>query len=251
MNRNKRNGLLTLAGVALALSGVALGLCWTAMKSQTRISDSYEQRHRAHQLASELHRSSNDLTRMARLYSVTGDARYTEYFQRILAIRHGDAPRPSRYSGAYWDLVADAGQYPQEDGGEAEPVALRDLMAEAGFSEDEFAKLQLAESRSDELAAIEEAAMQATPEELQAAAELHPDAVKELHGAEYLRAKAQIMQPIEEMQESLDQRTNAEIEEAAADQNVMFTVLLTALGVTVLASAGSFVWIAATARAET
>lgn len=248
MNRSKQNGLYALSGAALVFSCAAFALSWTAMRNQTRIGESHERRYSAMQLATELQRSSDDLTRMARLYAVTGDARYRGYFQRILEIRQGDAPRPSPYPGAYWDFVADVGEYPQGDGRETEPVALGDMMAEAGFGEDELSLLRLAEDRSDELAAIEAAAMQAAPGELQAAAELQPAAVKELHGAEYHRAKAQIMRPIEEMKESWDQRTSAEIEGAAAGQSSLFTMALAALGLAVLASAGSLARIAAVAR---
>ena len=56
-------------------------------------------------LADELRQSSDDLTRMARTYVVTGDVRYEEYFNRILEIRNGEAPRPENHGGMYWDFV--------------------------------------------------------------------------------------------------------------------------------------------------
>ncbi len=59
-------------------------------------------RHDSYKLADELRQSSDDLTRMARTYVVTANPRYEEYFQRILDIRNGRAPRPVRYSGIYW-----------------------------------------------------------------------------------------------------------------------------------------------------
>ena len=42
---------------------------------------------------------------MARMYVVTGEPRYATWFEEILAIRNGTAPRPERYDLVYWDLV--------------------------------------------------------------------------------------------------------------------------------------------------
>ena len=61
-------------------------------------------------LADELRQSSDDLTRMARLYAITGVLRYREHFEEILAIRNGEAPRPSQYNLVYWDLVGPNGR---------------------------------------------------------------------------------------------------------------------------------------------
>ena len=45
-------------------------------------------------LSDQMRQSSNDLTRMVRLYATTGEARYRGYYDEILAIRRGQAPRP-------------------------------------------------------------------------------------------------------------------------------------------------------------
>lgn len=52
-------------------------------------------------LANELLQSSEDLTRMARSYVVTGDAKYERYFLEILEIRNGTLPRPDNYLPTY------------------------------------------------------------------------------------------------------------------------------------------------------
>jgi methyl-accepting chemotaxis protein len=75
-------------------------------------------------LADQLRQSSDDLTRMARTYVVTGDARYRKYYQEILDIRDGRKPRPDRYFYAYWDLVLADAQTPQVSNG---PAILRSL----------------------------------------------------------------------------------------------------------------------------
>ena len=57
----------------------------------------------------ELRQSSDDLTRMARTYAATGDQRFVDYFNQILDIRSGKAPRPLQYGRVYWDLVIASG----------------------------------------------------------------------------------------------------------------------------------------------
>ena len=49
-------------------------------------------RYQSFKLADELRQTSDDLTRMARLFVVTADDRYKHYFDEILAIREESAP---------------------------------------------------------------------------------------------------------------------------------------------------------------
>ncbi len=65
-------------------------------------------------LADELRQSSDDLTRMARTYVVTGDGLYLRHYQEILAIRDGRAARPVRYDDVYWDLVPSDDRRPRD-----------------------------------------------------------------------------------------------------------------------------------------
>src|SRR5262249_59600590 len=88
---------------------------------------------------------------MARLYAVTGEARYRTYFDRILAIRDGTAPRPLDYGNVYWDFVVAWGKPPRRD--EA-AVSLEQLMRDAHFTDDELAFLRQAKRRSDALAIL-------------------------------------------------------------------------------------------------
>ena len=54
-------------------------------------------RYASYQVADELRQSSDDLTRMARTYVITGDPRFESMYWEILAIRNGKAPRPRHY----------------------------------------------------------------------------------------------------------------------------------------------------------
>ena len=95
-----RNILLILLGVQLCLVG---GLILTALQmqaTQTLTENAEQQRLTSLLLADELRQSSDDLTRFARTYVTTGDDRYEDYFNQVLAIRNGDVRRPDGYEGS-------------------------------------------------------------------------------------------------------------------------------------------------------
>ena len=51
---------------------------------QDDVEAAQERRHISNALARELHQSSDDLTRFARTFAVTGDTRYRDYFHKVL-----------------------------------------------------------------------------------------------------------------------------------------------------------------------
>jgi len=53
------------------------------------------------QSADMLRQSSDDLTRFARQYVVTGEIKFKEQFHQVLAIRNGEQARPSQYQHIY------------------------------------------------------------------------------------------------------------------------------------------------------
>ena len=159
-------------------------------------------------LADELRQSSDDLTRMVRMYAITGESRYREHFHEILAIRNGDAPRPENYHLIYWDLVDASNQRPRPF---AEHSALLDRMHNLGFTDLEVSQLVSAKQASDDLATIEQDAMRlvATGDPL-----LKMQAVTILHDETYHQAKSGIMQPIDQLYIMMDARTNAVVSQA-------------------------------------
>ena len=86
--------------------------------------------------------------------------------------------------------------------------------------------------------------MQESPEVLRAALEIQSDAVKDLHGADYNRIKAQIMQPIDQMHISLNSRMTADIignKRKTDRQDVIFPLLTALLSLTILLSTAALV----------
>jgi signal transduction histidine kinase len=211
--RSTFRGLSFLLGVLLIGLFVILGLL---VMTQGDIREAEERRSTSVRLADDLRHSSDDLTRMARLYVSTGESRYRDYFNEIVAIRDGLAPRPDRYDLVYWDLVGPDDVRPR---GAGEPRALKDLMIETGITAQEFSKLREAEDRSNALTLIENVAMDAVVGRFddgtgQSSGDGVPDlemARELMFGDEYMAHKAAIMEPINEFLEMLDQRTTSEV----------------------------------------
>jgi|LakMenEpi03Aug12_release.lakeMendotaPanAssembly.Ray.scaffolds.fasta_scaffold35261_3 methyl-accepting chemotaxis protein len=151
-------------------------------------------RYESYRLAQELRASSEDLTRLARTYVVTGDPSYEQQYWRVLDVRNGIAPRP-----------------------DGRTVPLRALMKAQGFSTAEFAKLGEAEDNSNALVTTETIAMNAIKGQFDDGQGGYtrrgpPDpemARRIMHDQKYHADKAVIMQPIAEFERLLDQRTEA------------------------------------------
>jgi PAS domain S-box-containing protein len=171
-----------------------------------------QRRSESLQLVDMLRQSSDDLTRMARSYVTTGDERFYGYFNRILAIRSGEAPRPLNYQRVYWDHVTASGKLPRADG---KPASLDSLMVEHGFSQQEFNYIKNAEDLSNNLAVLEAQAMN-TVKGIRVDANglysqqsmIDREAARQiLYGDEYHRWKARIMDSIDQTAHAVDQRT--------------------------------------------
>ena len=217
--------LALLAALTLLLCLVLLSVI--SLKSASdEVARSADLRYRSYLLADELRQSSDDLTRLARTYAVTGDAKYEKQYFDILDIRNGKKPRPEHYERIYWDFVAAGIDKPQPDGATA---SLQALMKEAGFSEQEFAKLKEAQNNSDALVKNETIAMNAVKGLFddgtgQFTKKGDPDlelARKLTHDENYHKYKAQIMKPVDEFLELLDKRTSAAVEQAKQDKTRM------------------------------
>ncbi len=183
-------------------------------------------------LSDGLRQTSDDLTRMARLFAVTGEERYREYFQEILDIRNGVAPRPELYFQVpYWDFVLAINQRLGEAG---DTVAIRTLMQSVGISAAEAALLTEAEDQSNILAELENEAMDAVARQIEAGGEYALEgealaAMRRLHGAEYHDAKARVMQPLVDLARLFEQELQEEERFHRDDLTTVMNTLAAAL----------------------
>ena len=215
--------------------------------NQDKISLSHRDQFQSYLLADELRQSSDDLTRLGRVYVITGDPSYKQQYLDILDIRNGKKPRPKEYHRIYWDFVAGGIEKPREDG---RAVSLKDLMIESGFTDKEFGYLKKANDNSDGLVNLEIEAMNAiegvfndsvgdysikrtpTEEDLAHAANL-------VHGKPYHKYKAEIMEPVDQFFAELEERTKLTIsdaEDSARSWTVLVVLVLACLAVFFLIS---------------
>lgn len=194
--------------------------------TEKRIDRANDLRQTSYQLADELRQSTDDLTRMARIYVVTGNPIYQQYYRDILDIRDGKKPRPEGYFYAYWDLVLANHQSPRADSGQA--IALLELMHQSGLTDEEFGKLAQAKTNSDGLTTLEFDAMKLAESVGPETEANRARARLMLHDENYHRAKATIMKPINEFFLLMDKRTLAAVR-SAEDIALLFRMIFIAI----------------------
>ncbi|MFL9878148.1 methyl-accepting chemotaxis protein [Herbaspirillum rhizosphaerae] len=216
----KRSFLLFFAVLAVLsiLMACALQLI---LRAQNEIERSGDARYNSYKLAVEVRNTSERLTAAVRSYVVTGDARYETLYWDIVAVVDGKKPRP-----------------------DGRTIPLVDLMKQAGFTEQEFAKLNEAQSLSIGLIKTEEIAMHAVKGEYDDGAgkftkkdEPNLETARKLvHDDAYEKKSAAIMKPINEFQQLLDQRTSRELDKARADGRKAYMLALAMLALMVIIS---------------
>ncbi|ARQ97254.1 methyl-accepting chemotaxis protein [Campylobacter lanienae] len=215
--------------VAIVLNLIALV---EVIGVQGELIEASEKRYQSYLLADELRQSSDDLTRLARAYSVTGDSSYVDQYNSILNIRNGKAPRPIEYDRIYWDFVAATGQKPRPDSNEM--ISLTQKMENLGFSQAELAKLKESENRSNNLVGIETKAMNAVigkfaDDSGRYTISGEPDrelAMNLTHSKEYHIEKAKIMEPIDEFFVMLKKRTTDEVQSKIDKTDLYFNATI-------------------------
>lgn len=225
MNTLQRLQVTTLGPI---LGLVALSVL--AFVNQNALNRAQADRYESYRLAHELRASSDELTRMARTYVVTGDPAYERAYWSILDVRNGVKPRP-----------------------DGRTVALRTLMEQRGFTADEFAKLKQAEDNSNALVTTETIAMHAMKGEFDdgkggytKTGEPDPEMARRImHDETYHADKETIMDPIGEFEEMLDRRTEAAVRAARVRSD---RLMLCMIGLAGLAAAIAWLSIQAHGR---
>jgi len=205
---------------------------------------SQENRYHSYLLATELRRSSDELTRLVRTYASTGNPLFFQQYWQVLAIRNGKSLRPVNYDRVYWDFLTIKGSTPAYPLNKA--VSLHSLMKDAGFSEDEFLLLEESQRNSDQLVNLERIAMNAIKGQyLDAKGNFSiiakPDkkiAVDMLYSEKYHKAKMSIMKPINQFYEKLDQRTKIQVQSSShqlkSTLNIQLTIFILSVAAIIL-----------------
>ena len=212
-----RNIILLVVLVELCFLLLLVYLVFQLNRVEADLSAAARDRYNQLQAADRLRHSSDDLTRFARTYVVTGDPVYTDDYFMTLEIRNGIAPRPQDYKGIYWDLLESVRKQRHPD---TSPVSLEQIMQALPYSDEERAMLDLSENNSNELVGLEVEAFNAMEGKFRDGQGEYtisgqPDqalAIRLLHSEEYHRAKHKIMLPIDEFMLKLDQRTRENVE---------------------------------------
>jgi PAS domain S-box-containing protein len=225
--------------VIAGLLSLLLIVAWRMSVNQQAIVKDYDTRFSLYQAAAEMQQSVDDLARMARLYAATGNRRFRDYHDNILAIRNGEAPRPHDYSSSYWTLViGDVIQHKQD----GTRQSLVNRLHQLGMQQDEFKLLRDALQESDELVAIEREAIAAV-EESRPGLDGMPSQRGQVGRARglgllsderYFKARARVMAQLDQFRITVSQRTTEDVAVLAAQQVRWISLALMLLGLTLL-----------------
>ncbi|MCF6281881.1 MAG: PAS domain S-box protein [Candidatus Polarisedimenticolaceae bacterium] len=230
---------------ALLLLATVMVEIW---RTQQSIIAAEHEHYTSFKLANQLRQSSDDLTRMVRTYTVTGHQKYRDYFNTILAIRDGKAPRPANYETLFWDFII-PGLHEYTPIGT--PVSLNHLMRQMHLTPEELAKLEEAHDQSDKLVNLERQAIAAMSglnidSEESGLIAVKPNillAQQLTHDLSYHQAKAAIMKPISDFFSMIEARTERALEEQRARQRWLTLIAGSIILITLLISIISCIFI--------
>ena len=160
-------------------------------------------------LVDELRKSSEELTRQVRNYAATGSQTAEDAYNKVLAVRDGQAPRPV----SAW--VAPG-----------QKRVLLDLLKEYGITDEEFALVEKANSLSDALVALEVKAMNAVKGifmDAEGKYTIHSEPDRELamslvFGPSYDEEVKKIMAPMAVFEEHVSERTAKTMKDSMIEQ---------------------------------
>lgn len=234
-----RQALGGLLGIVVVLAVALLLVTVMQLRTANERTTAEQSRMTSFRLADQMRQTSNDLTRMVRLYVSTGQQRYRDYYDQILRIRAGQDRRPRTYDSSFWDRVLARGPNGIATG---PPVSLSELMRRAHFSDEEFKALGASLSASNQLAETETQVMQRVQPRIEQGVDdsYSQDVAKQydrLVDDEYHLMKDRIMEAIERFTTVVDRRTGARADALQARTNRLLVAQGSLLALLVLAFA--------------
>ncbi len=166
----------------------------------------------------ELFHSSEELTRFARLYVITGNPIFKDMYYEVLDIRNGKVARPVDYSPAYWYLHDDSFSSPNlERTDNFRP--LNSQIINSAASQEEKDLLILSQKNSDQLVLMEEEAFammsglsrQSESGDVFTYLPKQAQAIKLLFSKEYNFEKQRIMKPIQKFIKLQRERVDSDV----------------------------------------
>lgn len=204
-----------------------------------------EYRRQATALTSGLQQETEQLARLVRAFTVTGETRYLMYYYDIVAIRQGEKPMPQHFNPiTYWD-DAISGRIEHSIPGSGVKSSLLERMKTMNFDEAEFSALQKVRAATDAMHKIEQIAFAATqglydPLKDEFVSDGKPQlefASQLVHGKKYNLLKADLSDAVQELIARTDRRTGEEMELATKrlEHLILFSLVTMAASVVVLA----------------
>ncbi len=203
--------LQLFVAVSVGLNTIALLLMLGVLDRQSQLVATAQSRLDSYRMGQEIMVTSDELTRLARTYVVTGDKQYKEQYWQIVDWVEGKSARP-----------------------DGRTIAVRDLLKEYGFTPDELAKLDRSNELSLKLVETEEEAFNAVEGKYKDAAGNYtvngePDVAKAtalVHDQRYHTYREHIMAPVQEFLRMVDQRTGTAVEAAVGSTHASAMALV-------------------------
>ncbi len=193
-------------------------------------------------LANELQQETEQLARLVRAYTATGESRYLLYYYDILAVRQGKkAPPEQADSTSYWDDVI-AGRIRHALPADGTQRSVSELMKLQGFSDTELRALEGIFGATAAMNKVEQKAFAATqglynpekqdfvsdgPARLDYASGL-------VHSVGYNALKADLSHAVGDLVRMIDQRTRADVTASGTALERWILLSLVSMGATII-----------------
>jgi methyl-accepting chemotaxis protein len=205
--KTRLTGVLALVTLLIIGGLISQSITSYKNKEQTERSNS---RYLSYILAEEFRQTSKDLTRLCRTYIATGNQKYFDAYWKIVKWRSGEIARPNS---------VDKYLYPNETRKQS------DIMKELEFSPSEFALLKQASDNSNALIATEDQAMRSIqanqfiigPHQPKSNETIREFALRVVFNSQYHSEVKNIMAPVNEFFNVLDDRTASQLKHSQED----------------------------------
>ena len=199
-------------------------------------------RQRALGIANDLHQETEQLARLVRAFTATGESRYLRYYYDILGVRQGELAAPaSANPKTYWDDVI-AGRVKHSMPTNGNKRAIADLMKSQGFSDAELLALKRVLDATAAMNKIEQKAFAATQglydpdtEEFVSDGTPRLDFAGQLvHSETYNALKADLSTAVDGLVSMTDLRTSAEVATAGTRLERWILLSLVSMAATIV-----------------